>query len=151
MADKRGSRSGSRIVVNGKVFDSLESVPPELRAAVTELFADRDGDGWPDVLGSVAATRFERVTSTFEVDGRTYGSLDEVPEPHRSRLRERLAELPEAAAVLGRDSTRVGAARSGGAHTIVTSARWSRRGRLLAALVMVDVVVAVGVIWWLVR
>ena len=47
--------STTKIVIQGKEYNSIEEVPPELRAAyqkMIDLLGDSNGDGFPDILQS---------------------------------------------------------------------------------------------------
>lgn len=97
-----------KIIVNGVEYKNLNDVPEALRA----LFADADGNGVPDLLegkiGNInwmdfanrakqqaAAMGGPQVisTQTFVVEGRTYASLDAIPEPKRSEVIEKMKKL----------------------------------------------------------
>lgn len=56
--------------VNGQIYDSIDQVPAEFRAAIEKAF----------VPGAPAKT-------TITVNGKTYASLDEVPAPLRLLVR----------------------------------------------------------------
>ncbi len=92
-----------KIIVNGVEYGSLEQVPEALR----HIFADQDKNGVPDILeGKIGninwVDMFKQaassggqpfVTQNFVVDGKTYSNLNEVPEPKRSEIIEKMKKL----------------------------------------------------------
>jgi hypothetical protein len=77
MANFSFSKSFSRITVNGQTYNSVDEMPPEVRAKYEEVMAklkeDRDGNGIPDVFesprdGSTNVVNVTR-TSKFIVNG----------------------------------------------------------------------------------
>ena len=88
-----------KISLNGVEYDSWDDLPPEIRRQLADVpqLRDTDHDGVPDGLAAlVEQARSDpagghgsttiRTTSSVTVDGRTYGSLDDVPEPLRAAL-----------------------------------------------------------------
>jgi hypothetical protein len=74
----------NKIVFNGQAYDSIEAMPPEVRAAyqkVIEMFADANHNGVPDILeGGPSAGGVQMITQVnITVNGKTYADLDEMP------------------------------------------------------------------------
>ena len=74
----------NKIVFNGQEYDSIDAMPPEVRAtylAVVEAFADTNHNGVPDVFEGGAATSHVRVVTqvNITINGQTYHSPDEMP------------------------------------------------------------------------
>jgi hypothetical protein len=75
----------TRILFNGKDYPSVEAMPDDVRKlyqqAIAQL-ADTDHDGIPDVLqgrGDAAKTVIGIQSSSITVNGKTYGSIDDMP------------------------------------------------------------------------
>jgi hypothetical protein len=92
-----GSRPKVTIRWNGREVSDPAELPPEMR----KLLEDADGDGIPDIAepgrhgGPSAGDRLEveTVTSTvFDVDGKTYRSVDELPPEIREAARAALSQ-----------------------------------------------------------
>ena len=84
-----------KIVVNGKEYDSIDEMPPEVRRlyeSAMQLLGDGDGDGVPDLLqrGSGAAD-LNIATTQIVVDGRAYGDASELPPEAREMYERRCA------------------------------------------------------------
>jgi hypothetical protein len=93
----------AKFTVNGKTYETLESMPPDVKRLYAEVLArggpslaDRDGNGIPDVLegkgGSIARAT---VDCRIVVNGRRYGSVDEMSADDR-RLYENALDLARA-------------------------------------------------------
>ncbi len=89
---------GIKIKVNGREYDRPEELPPELRRLYDEAlrrlgpaFADRDGNGIPDIAeGKATASSQPGMPSQIVVDGQTYGSLEEMPAEARRKYEDAL-------------------------------------------------------------
>lgn len=69
---------------NGRTYHRLEEMPPEVRA----LFADKEGDGLPDILsGKILSARSSQ--TTYNYNGRTYQSLEELPAEARALFEDK--------------------------------------------------------------
>ena len=79
----------TRIMIDGRTYDSLEAMPPEVRRAYGELMRqmgpalkDGDGNGIPDVVeGKAGSGRSGGVVveNRIVVNGETYRDSDEMP------------------------------------------------------------------------
>ena len=73
------------IIINGKLYRSLEEVPEPFRAEVENaLAAPRTG---------VAPEPSVEISRSFNINGQRYASLDQVPAEHRERIREAMSKM----------------------------------------------------------
>jgi hypothetical protein len=82
-----------KITYNGQRYSSLEALPPEARrlfAEMTSHWADRNGNGIPDVFETDATDREITLTSDRKivVNERTYSNVDELPPADREMLQQ---------------------------------------------------------------
>ena len=88
----------NKITYNGKVYNSINDLPPEARM----ILEDKDGNNIPDVFDGLldSAKEFKDFTnitaSTYVVDGKTYNSLDDIPADKLEMIMEKLGKLSEA-------------------------------------------------------
>jgi hypothetical protein len=96
------------IIVNGKMYTSVDEMPPEIRQAYEQamsVLADKNQNGVPDILEGVMATDGINVQTTpitisssqFIVDGKTYSSVDELPPEARAKYEQAMAKLGKTA------------------------------------------------------
>lgn len=126
------------IIVNGKAYSSLAEMPPDIRAAyqqMTELFADKDGNGVPDImegglmkmmsafgqLGRLMKNQGMQsvlAQSRYRVDGKEYASIQAMPTSVRNRFLESMAGFSKSSNVLGKNtgSATFGSAKIGSAE-----------------------------------
>ena len=147
--------SEQRFEVDGVVYTSLDDVPQPHRDTIAAMLADRDGNGVPDVFdGEPGVQRVVHDTSVIEVDGVRYASIDDVPEPQRSLVREALAAPsphepgPSTTSMVPPPTASLGAPTP---SPIVRSAGWSNRTKLIAAFVAIDVIAIAAVVWFVAR
>ena len=85
--------SRTQITIDGQTYGSVEEMPPDARRRYQDAMRqfDRDGNGVPDVLeGAPADPNVIASVTTSEriiVNGREYGSWNEVPPELRAVLR----------------------------------------------------------------
>ncbi|MDN5896943.1 MAG: hypothetical protein L0H93_23335 [Nocardioides sp.] len=67
--------------VDGKIYNSWEELPPEVREKVARAMPDEDGDGVPAFLQEDSMDTSASVTSTTRVEyaGKTYESWGDLP------------------------------------------------------------------------
>lgn len=143
-----------RIVVNGIEYRSLDEVPADVRSTMAEVFsdvfADRDGAGLAELIDGVIGSH-----DTTNATGAGFhpSLLDQVPEPHRTTLRQALESIPTGNTPTGSTPTGNVPTRSvSPAHSpIVRKAGWSTRAKLITTFVVIDVVTVLAVVWWLTR
>lgn len=154
---QREERYEGRYEIDGVTYESLDDVPQPYRDSIARLMADGDGDGVPDVFDRPGSHGVVHRSESYEVDGVTYSSIDEIPEPQRSMVRRALADAapPERPAVPpSRSPAPAGRAVDATAappSPIVTGAGWSKRTKLFAGMIALDVVVAGVVLWFVLR
>jgi hypothetical protein len=89
--------SKSCITVNGRTYDSVDQMPPEVRAEfqrAMSMLADRDGNGIPDILegkaseaaGQTSGAAVVQTSTRFTVNGQHYDRWENVPEKYRMLL-----------------------------------------------------------------
>ena len=73
------------IIINGKLYRSVEEVPEPFRAEVEKALAARRDGGTP-------APSVE-IRQSFTINGQHYASLDEVPAPLRETIRQAMSSV----------------------------------------------------------
>lgn len=154
MVDRNTDRQ--RFEVNGQTYQSLDEVPQPYRDSIASLMADRDGNGVPDIVEAGGTTHHvvHQSSESYDIDGVHYASIDEIPEPQRTAVRDALGRhdsTPPSAHAPARPPTFSQPVPAVRPQAIITPARGSRRARLLAAFIAVDAVVAALIVWLLVR
>jgi hypothetical protein len=110
----------NKILFNGKEYTSPDEMPPDARRAyaaamgqVTNLLADQDRDGVPDIFENLASGNAQNVqvfsTSQVIVDGEAYNSLAEMPPEVQQKFQTALEDknrdgIPDAFEKLGQFS-----------------------------------------------
>jgi hypothetical protein len=94
-----------QIIVNGKSYASLEDMPADVRQAYEQMLAvmgDQNLDGTPDMGAGVGKTVTSKVilsgpiqstTLNFNVDGKSYSSLAEMPVDVRAKYELAMGSL----------------------------------------------------------
>lgn len=90
-----------QIHFNGKVYASMDEMPPEIRRAyeqVMGIFADRDGNGMPDVVEGLLSANAQYVSlqgnlANIVFNGKVYHSMDELPPEARQRYEEAMGKM----------------------------------------------------------
>lgn len=91
----------SPFVVNGKAYNSLDEMPPDVRArfeSVSNLMSDRNQNGIPDIVDNLMPPAHATVVQTNAVifEGKTYNSPDELPPEGRAAYEKAMAKLADA-------------------------------------------------------
>jgi hypothetical protein len=103
-----------RIVIDGKVYNSVDEMPPDVRrkyeeamrgfkeinaenigGAVTDIrniFADKNNNGTPDIFEGNQSINIAGQTKII-VEGRAYDSIDDLPPEYRARYEQALGAL----------------------------------------------------------
>ena len=102
------------IVIDGKTYHSVEEMPPAIRQKyeqamqtlgdansnqmpdafeTTNIFADKDKDGLPDVLENIASGQATVSSMKIIVDGKEFNSLEALPPEARARYEEAMGKL----------------------------------------------------------
>ena len=83
-----------KIVFNGRVYDRVDQMPPEVRREylqlVSTLGGDADGDGVPDAFQKPGSSNVI-IQESIVFNGRRYESRDELP----AEVRELLDRMPK--------------------------------------------------------
>ncbi len=91
------------IIFNGKTYNDINDMPADERQAYDQMsgiFLDKDGNGIPDFMeGNIAMSVMNASASGFVVNGKTYTSLDEMPEDLRRKMRSAFDALANAGLV----------------------------------------------------
>jgi hypothetical protein len=102
------------IVIDGKTYHSVEEMPPAIRQKyeqamqtlgdansnqipdafeTTNIFADKDKDGLPDILENIASSQATVSSMKIIVDGKEFNSLEALPPEARARYEEAMGKL----------------------------------------------------------
>jgi hypothetical protein len=134
--------------VDGETYSSLDEVPEPFRSQLAAMLDHDPGQMMPE------ATSMSVTTEQFVVNGVTYDSIDDIPLEIRQQLTGILIDHD----TNGGPDPHAGPARAGrmGAPTvaprpIVQRAGMSSKARLIAAMIVVDVVVLALVLWFVAR
>lgn len=91
------------IIFNGKTYNDINDMPADERQAydqMSSIFLDKDGNGIPDFMeGNIAMNVMNASTSGFVINGKTYTSLDDMPEDTRNKMRSAFDALANAGLV----------------------------------------------------
>jgi hypothetical protein len=97
---KTKSHMNSPYIVNGKTYNSIDEMPPDVRMqfeSVSNLFADKDRNRIPDIMDNLMPAAKSTVvqTNTIVFDGKTYNSLDELPPEARAAYEKAIEKLAD--------------------------------------------------------
>ena len=102
------------IVIDGKTYNSVDEMPPDIRQKYEQalqslgdandnqipdafetmnIFADKDKDGVPDVLENIATSYATVNTMKIIVDGKEFNGLEDLPPEARARYEEAMGKL----------------------------------------------------------
>ncbi len=104
------------IVIDGKTYRSVDEMPPDVRQeyeqamrslgdaihnpipetfepASLDIFADKNGDGVPDVLENVMADDVVVSSVKIIVDGKAFDRIEDLPPEARARYQEAMGKL----------------------------------------------------------
>lgn len=86
--------------VNGKTYNSLDEMPPDVRAqyeSMSNLFGDKNQNGVPDIMENmlnVGTTMMQSNKIIFE--GKMYDSVDQLPPEARAKYEQAMSKLADA-------------------------------------------------------
>jgi hypothetical protein len=86
----------AKIIFNGQEYDSPEAMPPEVRKLydmAAGMFADKDGDGAPDIFEGMLSGQQISAATHIIVDGKSYASLNDLPPELRQRYEQAFSRL----------------------------------------------------------
>ena len=88
---------GMKITINGREYDGPEHMPPDVRRLYEETWRrlDKNGNGIPDVIEGPggAATPGVHIQHQIVVNGRSFGSVEEIP-PDLRKIVEAASRVP---------------------------------------------------------
>ena len=103
-----------RIVIDGKTYNSVNEMPPDVRAKYEQamnglkdgnqnrvpdafesmnILSDQNNNGVPDVFESMSATNVTSNIMKFVVNGQEFSSLDDLPPEARARYEQAIGNL----------------------------------------------------------
>lgn len=89
----------SQFIINGKAYDSVDEMPPDVRAsyeAMQNLFADGNQNGIPDVMEGVMQTGGTVMQApTIVYEGKTYTNVNDLPPEARAKYEQAIANLAD--------------------------------------------------------
>lgn len=92
----------SKFVVNGQTYNSLEEMPPAVRASfeamgkLGNLFADNNQNGVPDIIENAMGARTTVITSpTIIYEGKAYNNIEELPPEARAKYDQAMNKLAD--------------------------------------------------------
>lgn len=94
----------AKINFNGQEFDSVDDMPPQLKLAYQSLmttFADKDGNGMPDIFEGKGAAQIVNLGSLVSglgamkmiFDGKEYSSMQDLPPEAREKYQAALEKM----------------------------------------------------------
>lgn len=89
----------NKINFNGKIYNSIEEMPPDVRQAyeqVMSVFADQNKNGVPDMfenMGLNLGHLLNQTQTTIVYEGKTYNSLEALPLEARQQYEQKMAGL----------------------------------------------------------
>ena len=93
-----------KIVFNGQEYPSLEAMPPEARKAyqqVMGMFADKDGNGVPDVFEGRGSDAAVIEQSSIVVNGKAYPGVEAMPDDVRRIYEQTMGALAKSGGAAG--------------------------------------------------
>jgi hypothetical protein len=148
-----------KIVFNGAEYDSVEAMPPDVRAQYNEVLESLKKTGGDEVLSALqrvssgTAGLSETIMTTHReivVNGRKYGSVGEMPPDVRRLYEKALGQAGAAGAGAGAGLNRPssGALRPPPPPPVIEDDQ-TRRGGVLRILMWMALGAAIA--WWLLR
>lgn len=84
---------------NGKTYSSIEEMPALERQAFEQLsniLVDKNGNGIPDFLeGDLVSNVISAYSSNFNLDGKTYTNINELPDDVRNQVQSAFEKISE--------------------------------------------------------
>src|SRR5689334_14003079 len=85
-----------KIVLNGKEYDGVESMPPDVRKDYETVLESLQATGGDEVLSLLRSGEHANIKATFReivVNGKSYGSVEEMPADVRKTYEEAVARM----------------------------------------------------------
>ncbi|HVH68868.1 MAG TPA: hypothetical protein VM716_13445 [Gemmatimonadales bacterium] len=140
-----------KIVLNGKEYDGIESMPPDVRKDYETVLESLKTTGSDEVLSMLRSGEHTSIKATFRdivVNGTHYGSVDEMPPDVRKTYEEAVGRLG-ASGSIGSPPARPSTPALRPPLAIEPRARRSWAGRIFGAIFWMAVGVAIAV--WAMR
>jgi hypothetical protein len=96
-----------KIVLNGKEYDGVESMPPDVRRDYEAVLESLQATGGEEVLSLLKSGEHANIKASLReivVNGKSYGSVDEMPADVRRTYEEAVARMEGGGAVGSRPS-----------------------------------------------
>lgn len=93
------SATNTTITFNGKTYNSLDEMPPEVRAqyqTLSGILADKNQNGVPDIMENLMGSSTVIQTGTIIYDGKTYTSINDLPPEARAKYEAAMGKLVDA-------------------------------------------------------
>ena len=102
------------IVIDGKTYNSVDEMPPDVRQKYEQamkslkdekrngfpdqfesvsILKDQDGNGIPDIFEGNTTTQISTTSTRIVVNGKEYGSIEELPPDARIRYEQAMGEM----------------------------------------------------------
>lgn len=84
-----------KISFNGKTYERLEDMPPEIRQAyesVMQVLADQNQNGVPDLFEGALGTQTNLARSTILYEGQAYERIDQLPPEAREKYERMMGQ-----------------------------------------------------------
>ena len=85
-----------KINFNGKSYDSINDMPPDVRQAyqqVMGIFADNNKDGIPDIFQGSNMNIINQTSASIFYNGKTYNNIDDLPPEARQKYENAMSKL----------------------------------------------------------
>src|SRR4051794_22561631 len=92
------SSINTTITFNGKTYNSLDEMPPDVRAqyaTISGILADKYQNGVPDIMENIMSASTVMQTSTIIYDGKTYNNVNDLPPEARSKYEAAMGKLAD--------------------------------------------------------
>lgn len=86
----------SLIVIDGKTYNSVNEMPPDVRAKYDQamrVLKDREQDGTPDVFNASSSTQVFSNAMKFVVNGHEYNNIEDLPPEARAKYEQAMGTL----------------------------------------------------------
>ena len=88
-----------KITFNGKTYERLEDMPPEIRQAyesVMQVLADQNQNGVPDLFEGTLGKQTNLARSTILYEGQAYERIDQLPPEAREKYERMMGQWVKA-------------------------------------------------------
>jgi len=103
------------IVIDGKTYNSVDEMPPDVRAKyeqamqslkdkgrnslpgqfenINNMLKDQDGNGIPDIFEGASSTQISTTSTRIVINGKEYSSVDKLPPDARVRYEQTMGNM----------------------------------------------------------